>query len=292
MIWHNTHTHTKTSRSLTLNPLLLSELAVFSRVGGVCWLLCCPYPPHPLRPYFFFFYFTKTAQTKKTKKRGSFVTFCLCVGFGLMVERRTAEGGFCASACRKGKCHPTLYKKQTHPTSQDLCFLHPKTKNKTSKWSWAIPATVDSSSEDVRAPGFWPSRYGQTFPLFYPFFKHTTQQGGNSSFSLGWEPEPVRAPPAAAAPAPQMQQQQQQPPVQQQQYQQQQQQQQFAAPPAPQEKENRPMSSNAPHTGSGKNYTSSNAWASNVSQNSGNMLSERSSTRIHQPPGGASSISF
>ena len=37
---------------------------------------------------------------------------------------------------------------------------------------------------------------------------------------------------------------------------------------------------------------SSNTWARNDSQNSGNFISERSSTRLHAPPGGHSSISF
>jgi len=37
---------------------------------------------------------------------------------------------------------------------------------------------------------------------------------------------------------------------------------------------------------------SSNTWARNDNQNSGNFISERSSTRIHAPPGGHSSISF
>eukprot|EP01063_Lacrimia_lanifica_P031047 TRINITY_DN5045_c0_g2_i1.p1 TRINITY_DN5045_c0_g2~~TRINITY_DN5045_c0_g2_i1.p1 ORF type:complete len:130 (+),score=47.54 TRINITY_DN5045_c0_g2_i1:66-455(+) len=37
---------------------------------------------------------------------------------------------------------------------------------------------------------------------------------------------------------------------------------------------------------------SSNKWASNQSQNSGNVLSERPSVRLHAPPGGKSSITF
>eukprot|EP00752_Nemacystus_decipiens_P010584 g9425.t1 len=37
---------------------------------------------------------------------------------------------------------------------------------------------------------------------------------------------------------------------------------------------------------------SSNAYASGVNQNSGNFLTEKPITRIHAPPGGASSISF
>jgi SPIRAL1-like protein len=37
---------------------------------------------------------------------------------------------------------------------------------------------------------------------------------------------------------------------------------------------------------------SSNTWARNDSQNSGNFISERSSTRLHAPPGGHSSFSF
>lgn len=38
--------------------------------------------------------------------------------------------------------------------------------------------------------------------------------------------------------------------------------------------------------------TSSNAYASGVNQNAGNFLTEKPITRIHAPPGGASSISF
>lgn len=41
-----------------------------------------------------------------------------------------------------------------------------------------------------------------------------------------------------------------------------------------------------------RNLLSSNAYASGVSQNSGNFLTEKPTTRIHAPPGGASSITF
>lgn len=40
------------------------------------------------------------------------------------------------------------------------------------------------------------------------------------------------------------------------------------------------------------NLLSSNAYASGVSQNSGNFLTEKPITRIHAPPGGRSTISF
>lgn len=40
------------------------------------------------------------------------------------------------------------------------------------------------------------------------------------------------------------------------------------------------------------NPLSSNAYASGVNQNAGNFLTEKPITRIHAPPGGASSISF
>ena len=38
--------------------------------------------------------------------------------------------------------------------------------------------------------------------------------------------------------------------------------------------------------------TSSNAFASGANQNSGNVLTDRPTTRTHAPPGGRSSISF
>ena len=37
---------------------------------------------------------------------------------------------------------------------------------------------------------------------------------------------------------------------------------------------------------------SSNAYANGASQNTGNFITDRSSTRIHAPPGGRSSITF
>eukprot|EP01084_Bolivina_argentea_P228197 385476_1 len=37
---------------------------------------------------------------------------------------------------------------------------------------------------------------------------------------------------------------------------------------------------------------SSNAFANGANQNSGNFISDRSSTKVHAPPGGASTISF
>jgi SPIRAL1-like protein len=37
---------------------------------------------------------------------------------------------------------------------------------------------------------------------------------------------------------------------------------------------------------------SSNSYANGSHQNTGNFITERSSTRIHAPPGGGSSISF
>ena len=36
----------------------------------------------------------------------------------------------------------------------------------------------------------------------------------------------------------------------------------------------------------------SNAFASGANQNSGNFISDRSTTRLHAPPGGTTSISF
>ena len=102
---------------------------------------------------------------------------------------------------------------------------------------------------------------------------HTHTQGGNSSFSLGWDEPAKPAARPAAAPAPVAA------PVQQQ-------------PAAVQEKENAvPASTNVPPAAGGKPI-SSNAWASNSNQNCGNMISERPSTRIHAPPGGKSSITF
>ena len=44
--------------------------------------------------------------------------------------------------------------------------------------------------------------------------------------------------------------------------------------------------------GGGAGSTSSNAFASGSNQNSGNMITDRSSTRIHAPPGGKSSFSL
>merc|ERR1712222_109494 len=38
--------------------------------------------------------------------------------------------------------------------------------------------------------------------------------------------------------------------------------------------------------------TSSNAYASGANQNSGNVITDRPSTRVHAPPGGRSQISF
>jgi len=46
----------------------------------------------------------------------------------------------------------------------------------------------------------------------------------------------------------------------------------------------------AQQTAGGDRAVSSNSWASGVNQNSGNFISERSSTRIHQGPGGKTSI--
>jgi len=95
-----------------------------------------------------------------------------------------------------------------------------------------------------------------------PSSRVLAQPGGNSSFSLGWgQPEPTqqRAAPVAkenTAPA------------------------QPTNVPPPQQ----PVKV----TGA----TSSNAWASNSSQNSGNMISDRPTSRVLAPPGGKSSITF
>eukprot|EP01060_Flectonema_neradi_P031173 TRINITY_DN4660_c0_g1_i1.p1 TRINITY_DN4660_c0_g1~~TRINITY_DN4660_c0_g1_i1.p1 ORF type:complete len:124 (+),score=27.10 TRINITY_DN4660_c0_g1_i1:67-438(+) len=97
--------------------------------------------------------------------------------------------------------------------------------------------------------------------------------GGNSSFSLGWS-EPEQAVQRPAAPV--------QVPVQ--------------APAVEEAKENfQPAPLNVPAEqvkATGAIKQSSNAWASNQSQNCGNVLSERPTTRIHAPPGGKSSICF
>lgn len=96
------------------------------------------------------------------------------------------------------------------------------------------------------------------------------QPGGNSSFSLSWGEPAQKAAGAPAAPMP-------------------------MEPETLKENEcpqdvNVDMSVAAKKGGSGP--VSSNAWASNASQNSGNMISERPTTRIHAPPGGKSSIVF
>jgi len=44
--------------------------------------------------------------------------------------------------------------------------------------------------------------------------------------------------------------------------------------------------------GGGVGSTSSNSFANGSNQNCGNMITDRSSTRIHAPPGGVSSITF
>ncbi|OQS00999.1 hypothetical protein ACHHYP_02038 [Achlya hypogyna] len=60
-----------------------------------------------------------------------------------------------------------------------------------------------------------------------------------------------------------------------------------------QPQQQRPQASSAPFaqdsdTGIGR--VSSNRFASGVSQNTGNVITDRSTTRIHAPPGGASSF--
>ncbi|KAJ9473269.1 Protein SPIRAL1-like 2 [Diplonema papillatum] len=102
--------------------------------------------------------------------------------------------------------------------------------------------------------------------------------GGNSSFSLGWgEPEPQKkAAPMQPAMQPVMQHGKEN-----------------AAPAMPAnvvpQQQPEPQKGQAPQ---GNNRISSNAWASNASQNCGNVISDRPSTRIHAPPGGKSSITF
>merc|ERR1712222_192014 len=45
-------------------------------------------------------------------------------------------------------------------------------------------------------------------------------------------------------------------------------------------------------TSTSRKGTSSNAYASGANQNSGNVITDRPSTRVHAPPGGHSQISF
>jgi len=51
-------------------------------------------------------------------------------------------------------------------------------------------------------------------------------------------------------------------------------------------------SGSAPVASAGAMRVSSNAFASNGHQNSGNFITDRSTTRLHAPPGGKSSFSF
>ncbi|EQC28931.1 hypothetical protein SDRG_13270 [Saprolegnia diclina VS20] len=92
----------------------------------------------------------------------------------------------------------------------------------------------------------------------------------------------------------QQQQQYQQPQQQQQQQYQQQQTQNYQEPPQQQYRQQQQQQSSAPFTQGGGNESSgrvsSNRYASGVSQNTGNVITDRSTTRIHAPPGGASSF--
>ncbi|GMI42262.1 hypothetical protein TeGR_g1908 [Tetraparma gracilis] len=108
--------------------------------------------------------------------------------------------------------------------------------------------------------------------------------GGRSNISClsGWDEAPARAAPRQQAPAPQQQQQHrhQAPPAQTLGA--------YAAPPAAQQRAADPNHQHN-HLGLG---VSSNKFANGGSQNCGNMITDRSTTRIHAPPGGHSSIHF
>eukprot|EP01060_Flectonema_neradi_P031815 TRINITY_DN4929_c0_g1_i1.p1 TRINITY_DN4929_c0_g1~~TRINITY_DN4929_c0_g1_i1.p1 ORF type:complete len:116 (+),score=9.17 TRINITY_DN4929_c0_g1_i1:49-396(+) len=91
--------------------------------------------------------------------------------------------------------------------------------------------------------------------------------GGDSTFSLGWgEPEPQKPAKAVATPPQQV--------------------------PVSTAADAAPVGQAAPVTAPRRTSQSSNAWASNACQNSGNVISDRPTTRIHAPPGGKSSICF
>ena len=77
--------------------------------------------------------------------------------------------------------------------------------------------------------------------------------GGNSSLSLGFDPTPAPVVKKAAAPA--------------------------------------PANTGIVH-GVRSSKNTSNAYASGANQNCGNVITDRSSTRVHAPPGGRSQISF
>jgi len=109
------------------------------------------------------------------------------------------------------------------------------------------------------------------------------QPGGNSSLSLGWGGSGGGATHSNRR---QQQQQQQQPPPQQQQ--------QYSYPGGAQQQQGRYGASGSTAFGANPDRmrNSSNAFANGSNQNTGNYITDRSSTRIHAPPGGRSTFTF
>eukprot|EP01029_Cantina_marsupialis_P023364 TRINITY_DN580_c0_g1_i1.p1 TRINITY_DN580_c0_g1~~TRINITY_DN580_c0_g1_i1.p1 ORF type:complete len:202 (-),score=51.30 TRINITY_DN580_c0_g1_i1:201-806(-) len=89
--------------------------------------------------------------------------------------------------------------------------------------------------------------------------------GGRSQISFGGYEEPV-APKRRAEPKP--------------------------APVAPKAAAPAPVAHTAPSTAMPRSGVSSNKFANGANQNCGNVITDRSTTRIHAPPGGRSQISF